>query len=192
MKQTRHDRCASVVRVRAVSEPVKPRSCDCEASSSVQTGYSLLHEMLQWGGNVGSFCDPARDICLTSFTIMGRRGRQSPPPPITSHHPITPPQPPGEPNQASNLAQTFFISRHVSFCTWASVYVWYGIHTHAPVFFLCCCFCSRHISLLFQTYTHVLYDFVPFRVHFMRGMTDQDVHNDWWCWWFKTRKWWQR
>ncbi|MPC56859.1 hypothetical protein E2C01_050825 [Portunus trituberculatus] len=47
MKQTRHDRCASVVRVRAVSKAVKPRSCDCEASSSVQTGYSLLHEMLQ-------------------------------------------------------------------------------------------------------------------------------------------------
>lgn len=168
MKQTPHDRSASVVWVRAVSEAVKPRSMDYEASSSVQTGYSLLHEMLQWGGNVGSFCDPARDICLTSFTIMGRRGRPSPPPHHlpSPHHPTTASRR-AEPSKQSRA--NLFIFRHVCFCIWASVYVCYGIHTcvhihtRAPLVFL---FFPWHISLLFQTYT-LLYYIISFRFLFI-------------------------
>lgn len=129
---------------------------------------------------MGSFCDPAWDICLTSFIIMGRRGRPSTPHHLPSpHHPTATSQR-AEPSKQSRA--NLFISPHVSFCICASVYVCYGIHTYVHIhtrapFCFYYYYSLAYFTLIPNIHTQVLYDFVSFRVHarnMMFTVTDDD------------------
>lgn len=159
-----------------------------EGSSSVQTGY-LLREMLQWGGIVGSFCDPAWDICLKSFIIMGRRGRPSPPSP-----PITPSPhrhlPESRTKQAISRKPFYFSACQLLYMRFCVCMLWY---TYIRTYTYTCTFSFLLLLFLgiFHSYSKQTHSCTTVWFRFVSCSCEEyDVHRDWWWWWLQ--QWWQR